>query len=201
MRLPFQVRGQDVCGHRQVITVGMPDTLPPTAADRRDPSGLAGTPVVEPDRVDIRAGSEQRAKNATFASGGEPSCTGPGGASKYPARAGPGGAACCGLSLSSLNRRSFSALSRASPAGIVAGISVTLTTYARQVAGRAVYMSAERKTRASTARSSLFLEFPGAAGPGLTDQAPGDSAGDGCRSWVLMFAGIAVLCSYAYLQR
>ena len=79
--------------------------------------------------MSVRAANSAR-KNATFASLGESLWTGPGGASKKPACAGPGGAACRGLSSSIFSRRAFSARSRASSAATAAGISVTPTPYA-----------------------------------------------------------------------
>jgi hypothetical protein len=79
--------------------------------------------------MSVRAANSAR-NNATFASLGESLWTGPGGASKKPACAGPGGAACRGLSSSIFSRRAFSARNRASSAATAAGVSVTPTPYA-----------------------------------------------------------------------
>jgi len=79
--------------------------------------------------MSVRAANSAR-KNATFASLGESLWTGPGGASKKAACAGPGGAACRGLSSSIFSRRAFSTRSRASSAATAEGISFTPTTYA-----------------------------------------------------------------------
>jgi len=69
-------------------------------------------------------------KNATFASLGESLWTGPGGASKKPACAGPGGAACRALSSSIFRRRAFSVRSHVSSAARAEGISITPKRYA-----------------------------------------------------------------------
>jgi hypothetical protein len=81
--------------------------------------------------MSVRAANSAR-KNATFASLGESLRTGPGGASKKPACAGPGAAACRELSSSIFSRRMFSARSRASSAATAAGISVTPIPYANR---------------------------------------------------------------------
>jgi len=62
VHLAFQVRGQHLRGQRQVVPFGVLDALAPSATDRRNPPGLAGTAVVEPDRVHVGAGREQRAE-------------------------------------------------------------------------------------------------------------------------------------------
>ena len=79
--------------------------------------------------MSVRAANNAR-KNANLASLGESLWTGPGGAWKKPACAGPGGAACRGLSSNIFSRRTFSARSRASSAATTTGIAVTPTPYA-----------------------------------------------------------------------
>jgi len=79
--------------------------------------------------MSVRAANIAR-KNATFAPLGESLWTGPGGASKKPACAGPGGAACPELSSSIFSRRALSSRSRASSVAAAAGISATRTPYA-----------------------------------------------------------------------
>jgi hypothetical protein len=87
-----QVRGQHVGGERQVIPLVVRDELAEPGPHRGDPARLASAAVVIADRVHI---ANSARKNATFSAGGEFPRTGPGGASKNPACAGPGGAACC----------------------------------------------------------------------------------------------------------
>jgi hypothetical protein len=58
-----------------------------------------------------RAANRAR-KNATFAAGADPASTGPGGRSKNPVWAGPGGLACAGVSSSSRSSLPFSARNR-----------------------------------------------------------------------------------------
>jgi hypothetical protein len=94
--------------------------------------------------------------NATFACGGDPVCTGPGGASKNPACAGPGGAASARVSLSSRRSRAFSVRSSASSLAICAGIgwsasrSCTLIILWRAVANSRTPISGSRASSAAS---------------------------------------------------
>jgi hypothetical protein len=71
--------------------------------------------------MSVRA-AKSAPNSATFASGGDPACTGPGGASKNPACAGPGGAASARVSFSSRRSRAFAARSSTSSLAACAGI-------------------------------------------------------------------------------
>jgi|tagenome__1003787_1003787.scaffolds.fasta_scaffold20983653_3 pimeloyl-ACP methyl ester carboxylesterase len=109
----------------------------------RQPPRTAGTQPPLPVRAlsyriaytSVRA-AKSAPKNATFASGDDPSSTMPGFASKNAACAGPGGAACFEVILSSRSSRVLSARSRASSASTAAGISVTMTSYPPTTTGR-----------------------------------------------------------------
>ena len=59
MNLALQVCGQHSWGEREVVPVLVADSLLPAAAHRRDPAGLPGPLVVEPDRVHVRPRREQ----------------------------------------------------------------------------------------------------------------------------------------------
>src|SRR5215813_8521422 len=144
---------QHIHSQRQVVPLLMWDPALPPAAHRRKPAFPASTGVLDPGGVDVGARREQRPKNATFASLGESLWTGPGGASKKPACAGPGGAACRGLSSNIFSRRAFSARRRASSAATAAGISVTRTPYATV----AISLMPEGQATAAHARRLHFV--------------------------------------------
>jgi len=93
---------------------------PAAGTPLRQPPRTAGTQPSRPvpafsHRSAYTSGlaANRLAKNATFAAGVEPACTGPGWPSKTPVCTGPGGRACRGVSSSSRTSRAFSARSRA----------------------------------------------------------------------------------------
>ena len=147
VHLALQVRGEHIGGQREIVA--RPRARCPCATRRgpREPSrplpvrGLSNRIAY----TSVRA-ANSAPKNATFASGGDPSSTSPGGASKKAACAGPGGAACCGVIFSSRSSRAFSARNRASSASTAVGISATPTSYP----GVTIVCAASTRTRGSS---------------------------------------------------
>ena len=172
MHLAGQVRGQHLGGQRQVIPLGVRDAL-------AEPATGCGNPPALPVRrlsyriayTSVRA-ANSAPKNATFSSGVEPPCTGPGGASKNPAWPGRGSAACFGVSSSRRSSRAFSARRRATSAATAIsrqheamGRPVTTATLVRVKATLRAALNAAIRAGHITTNAAARAELPAARRP------------------------------------